>query len=182
MIIEFAASYSNHTYTRSISSSLSNRLLVTILLLYDQCWKPMLSARRWFKKSWNLMILSTIQKHQLLNRIGHQPDSRKFMHSSSLSRQTRLNRGTKRREEWIEDVPFFYWLIEHLENDFKICLLRASLILSGLGFSSEQQRASSKTFSGGWRMRLALARALFCKPDLLLADEVTNYLDFPGSV
>ncbi|TPX64399.1 hypothetical protein SpCBS45565_g05914 [Spizellomyces sp. 'palustris'] len=59
---------------------------------------------------------------------------------------------------------------------------KASSILNGLGFSPEQQRAATKTFSGGWRMRLALARALFCKPDLLLADEVTNYLDFPAVV
>ncbi|KAI8837593.1 P-loop containing nucleoside triphosphate hydrolase protein [Chytridium lagenaria] len=59
---------------------------------------------------------------------------------------------------------------------------KASSILYGLGFSPEQQRAATKTFSGGWRMRLALARALFCRPDLLLADEVTNYLDFPAVV
>ncbi|KAI8928867.1 P-loop containing nucleoside triphosphate hydrolase protein [Entophlyctis helioformis] len=59
---------------------------------------------------------------------------------------------------------------------------RASGILNGLGFSPAQQQAATKTFSGGWRMRLALARALFCRPDLLLADEVTNYLDFPAVV
>nr|KAJ3422830.1 ATP-binding cassette sub- F member 3 [Polyrhizophydium stewartii] len=59
---------------------------------------------------------------------------------------------------------------------------KASLILNGLGFTPAQQQAATKTFSGGWRMRLALARALFCRPDLLLADEVTNYLDFPAVV
>jgi ATP-binding cassette subfamily F protein 3 len=59
---------------------------------------------------------------------------------------------------------------------------RASAILNGLGFSSVQQSAATNTFSGGWRMRLSLAQVLFARPDLLLADEVTNYLDFPAVV
>ncbi|GAA6009424.1 hypothetical protein JCM10207_003775 [Rhodosporidiobolus poonsookiae] len=54
---------------------------------------------------------------------------------------------------------------------------RAAELLAGLGFSKADQDMPTKAFSGGWRMRLSLARALFCKPDLLLLDEPSNNLD-----
>jgi ATP-binding cassette, subfamily F, member 3 len=59
---------------------------------------------------------------------------------------------------------------------------RAGEILAGLGFSTADLSRPMSEFSGGWRMRVALAAALFAEPDLMLLDEPTNYLDLEGAM
>jgi ATP-binding cassette subfamily F protein 2 len=73
-----------------------------------------------------------------------------------------------------------YERLDELEMD--TARKRAGEILHGLGFNKAMQEKKTKEFSGGWRMRIALAKALFMRPDMLLLDEPTNHLDLEACV
>mmetsp|Transcript_35622 Transcript_35622/g.32091 ORF Transcript_35622/g.32091 Transcript_35622/m.32091 type:complete len:377 (+) Transcript_35622:750-1880(+) len=81
----------------------------------------------------------------------------------------------KDEEKYAQQLLDIYKRMEEI-NAYS-CEARAAQILSGLGFHNDDFYRPTKEFSGGWRMRIALARALFAQPDILLLDEPTNHLD-----
>lgn len=89
-------------------------------------------------------------------------------------------------EKIVEEDPESDLLTTVYENidalDPDLCKTRAGEILHGLGFDKDMQNKATKDFSGGWRMRIALAKALFKNPMILLLDEPTNHLDLNACV
>lgn len=83
-------------------------------------------------------------------------------------------------ETELKEMADVHAKLQELEADSEPA--RASSILYGLGFTHSMQQRPTKEYSGGWRMRIALARALFAEPDLLLLDEPTNMLDFKANI
>jgi ATP-binding cassette subfamily F protein 2 len=86
-----------------------------------------------------------------------------------------LVENEKDEDEWGINLNEIYERLEELDADGAES--RAATILSGLGFDTDMQGKKTREYSGGWRMRIALAEALFVQPDLLLLDEPTNHLD-----
>jgi len=96
-------------------------------------------------------------------------------------RELREVQATIAAGEADEKQPDLHILYERMEAiDGFTADSRASRLLHGLGFSADENQKPVKEFSGGWRMRLNLARALMCRSDILLLDEPTNHLDLPA--
>jgi ATP-binding cassette subfamily F protein 3 len=81
-------------------------------------------------------------------------------------------------EEQSTGLHLLYERMEHIDGF--TAEARAARLLHGLGFVGEEINKPVREFSGGWRMRLNLARALMCRSDILLLDEPTNHLDLPA--
>jgi ATP-binding cassette subfamily F protein 2 len=101
--------------------------------------------------------------------------------------ETELERLDKLAEKLLEDEgpesPVLVDLYDHMDKmDPSTFATRASLILTGLGFNKKTLHKKTKDMSGGWRMRVALGKALFVKPSLLLLDDPTAHLDLEACV
>ena len=84
------------------------------------------------------------------------------------------------REENNTNLTRIFERLTHIEAEK--CESKAIQILVGLGFSQADLKIPSKNFSGGWRMRLAIAKVIFCEPEILMLDEPTNHLDLDALI
>ena len=97
--------------------------------------------------------------------------------TSEVKLQLRATSFTEKGNQVLYTKSLALWYVRLEQMDAATTEARAAKILSGLGFTKEMQAKKTRDFSGGWRMRIALARALFVKPTFLILDEPTNHLD-----
>ncbi|MDI9349064.1 MAG: ABC-F family ATP-binding cassette domain-containing protein [Candidatus Symbiobacter sp.] len=100
--------------------------------------------------------------------------------ASDINRQNllaKLDQAAAHNPEHLAEIE-----AELLDIDAATAPSRAAIILAGLGFDETQQHQPMQSFSGGWRMRVALAACLFSNPDVLLLDEPTNHLDLEAAI
>ena len=122
----------------------------------------------------------TVLQHILscdVERCALLKEMEEIVHESESKSSKQDKKQKQKRTERLSEIS------QRLEQiDSNGAETKAIEILTGIGFTQQDLHRASKEFSGGWRMRIAIAKVIFCEPEILMLDEPTNHLDLPALI